>query len=387
MIFGNLSLAVARKHSRPADWRSLCHSMALGLATLFLLCGPDAYAGIVSPLYITTNFNTGYVTHIVQGFSVTSSFTNPSGHESAIAVWDDIRTFGDDEVSTGSKYDLYGNLISPGIYTPPAGTIRNYDGTTDGTYNYAIDAFKLPTQVMRYDRDWANGAPLFTTTRFSSGITYDTATNTLWTLQLGIQDDVYLQNYDMSGTLLSDTLVAGLPGTEGFGLAYDPADETLWTWSSGESPGKTFWQLDRTGTIQDSFAIGLFMFLAWTHTYGGEFNLGPSPIPEPSTYVMATLGLLGLGLMSWRRKGGWRRKRAGKNMAIALSAIVTLVFFAQTNTAQAITIDWADIGDVGNPPDVLSTFNNTGQPLVWLGRIRIPHEQTRGHQLAVHRVP
>ena len=71
-------------------------------------------------------------------------------------------------------------------------------------------------------------------------------------------------------------------------------------------------------------------------------------VPEPSTYAMAALGLLGLGFIARRRNGGWRRKRAGRPLAHGVSAVFVLVLLTQTNSAHAITIDWATIGDAGN---------------------------------------
>ena len=86
-------------------------------------------------------------------------------------------------------------------------------------------------------------------------------------------------------------------------------------------------------------------------------------VPEPSTYAMAAIGLFGLGLIARRRSSGRQRSHAsaaeGKepwqstcqwHQVLALACLLALLM--QSNTAQAITFDWATVGDAGNVDDI-----------------------------------
>ena len=172
-------------------------------------------AGPVSELCLTTDFNSSFTTYVVQGDSLVNSFANPAGDESAIAVWDDVRTLGDDFGDTGSQYDLAGNLLAPNIYTNTTIGIGNfYDGTSDRTYNYTLAHNRGPFSVYRFDRDWSNGTELFTPTIRSSGITFDAVNDSLWMLNtVGIGTGI--QQYSLDGAFLSE-FALGTPVPRGY---------------------------------------------------------------------------------------------------------------------------------------------------------------------------
>ena len=110
-------------------------------------------------------------------------------------------------------------------------------------------------------------------------------------------DPAQVRNIDFDGTFTGDVFLT---------LSYDDtilsvleADLGLWHFDAGA------WVQETSGFILDTVAntitveVGSF----------SPFMLGVA-VPEPTTYAMAIVGLVALGFMSLRRKGGWRRKRA-----------------------------------------------------------------------------
>ncbi|MBI5331735.1 MAG: hypothetical protein HZB71_14130 [Betaproteobacteria bacterium] len=254
----------------------------------------SAFAGPVSQLYLTTDFNSGSRTYIVQGNTVTS-FNNPNGNESAIAVYGDVRTFGDSGYSNkGSQYDLAGNLIAANAYTTPSGISNYYDGTTDGSYNYTLDHNGSGYAVHRYDRNWANRSVLFTPQIRSSGITYDTVHNTLWVLNT-VGSGTAMEQWSLGGTFISRVTLS--PNASlGYALAFDPADQTFWTinYSSHQ-----MYQYGANGALLSTTSLpGISGY-----TLGAEFNLGAAVhVAEPAVPALFALGLGLLGLARRQRK-------------------------------------------------------------------------------------
>lgn len=271
----------------PSLTKSLLGAALTCLSTITL-------AGPVSTLYVTSDFNSSSKTYVVQGNAIVSSFSNPTGRESAIAVDGDVRTMGDMAGAKGSRYDLAGNLLAASVYSTPTGIANFYDGTTDGQYNYTIDHnnFNSGFAVYRFDRNWSNGTALFAPTTRSSGITYDKTSNTLWTLNT-VGSGTAMQQYSMSGALLST--VDLLPDANlAYALAYDAADDTFWTFNyAGSGDSHFFYQYSRTGALLSTSTISGFgggMLL------GAEFNLSAPPgrLPEPSALALVLLaGLAG----------------------------------------------------------------------------------------------
>lgn len=259
------------------------------LAAALACLSTISLAGPVSTLYVTSDFNSTSKTYVIQGNAIVSSFSNPTGRESAIAVDGDVRTMGDNGGTTGSRYDLAGNLLAASVYSTPAGIANFYDGTTDGKYNYTIDHnnFNTGFAVYRFDRNWSNGAALFAPTTRSSGITYDKTTNSLWTLNT-VGTGTAMEQYSLSGTRLST--VDLLPDANlAYGLAYDAADDTFWTFNyGGTGDSHFFYQYSRTGALLSTSTISGF---GSAMLLGAEFNLSPAAgrLPEPSALALVLL--------------------------------------------------------------------------------------------------
>ncbi len=215
------------------------------ISVLASLSGGSALAQ-TSPLYMVSYDTSDGV--IVQNGQVISSWNNSgSFRESAMAIHDTIRIIGRNPGENGREYDLAGNPLGGGPYNNPSYDDL-YDGTTDGDSNYAIahNHFDSNFAVVRGDADWSGVAVLFEPTERSSGIAYDSSTNTIWVVNYlsGVQG---LQEYDLSGNLLTDLPLPGLSG--GLGLAYDPADDTLWMTGGFNGGSIDCFQLDKQGNV------------------------------------------------------------------------------------------------------------------------------------------
>jgi hypothetical protein len=175
-------------------------------------------------------------------------------------------------------------------YTLPANISEGWDSTSDGTHNYLLSA----GNVYRTNRDFTNPVLLFNVNHdfqiFESlGITYNPRNNSLWVSEFmaPIHYSV-MKEYFLSGHVLK---TYGTVGPVASGLALDPADETLWNvdYDTG--------RLAQYGSSFDFLGYGPYVGYA----QGLEFNLGPTPTPEPGTLVLFGSGILGLaGLL--RRK-------------------------------------------------------------------------------------
>jgi len=76
------------------------------------------------------------------------------------------------------------------------------------------------------------------------------------------------------------------------------------------------------------------------------FWLAISPVPEPSTFALAAVGLLGLFAVRFRRRA--------IDAAALLSVLTVLVA-----DARAVTIDWVPVGNPGNPADTTVRSDGT----------------------------
>jgi hypothetical protein len=118
---------------------------ALSLAICLAVAPTEAFAGPVSPLYVTAGDQGN--NWILQG-NTASLFTqahSTNGGEYAVAVSGTVKTLGNGntgEHGLGSQYTLAG--ASTGVdYTYPASLSSTafFDGTSDGRFNYAVDFF------------------------------------------------------------------------------------------------------------------------------------------------------------------------------------------------------------------------------------------------------
>lgn len=162
-----------------------------------------------------------------------------------------------------------------------------HDGTSDGNFNYSVNF--TTGDVLQFDRNWANPVALFNATADLPGagwITMDVADGSFWLSQWGGPDVV--AHFTSTGTLLS-TFNSGVFGS--LGLALDPVDGTLWMGDSNF----VLHQYNQSGTLLQSTPYALQG--SW---YGMEFDT--ALVPEPSTFVLAALGFVGLAAWAWRRK-------------------------------------------------------------------------------------
>ena len=249
--------------------------LALGLAA-------ETQAGMISRLYVSS----GNGIHVLQGSSILNSWSAPGGSENPIAVNTTVRTMGSVSfAATGREYTLSGTQTGT-TYTHTFGGAQFNDGTTDGTYIYAVD-FNTGI-VRRFDSNWANPVSLFDAGGVSEflGITYDTSNNSLW---LSGWNNNFVRNFSMTGSLLSSFSTGH---TQNAALALDPADGTLWL--RNRTVANRFEQYSKTGTLLN---IQDYPGLLGASTLGAEFA-----VPEPASLSLTLVGLTVLGLATLRKK-------------------------------------------------------------------------------------
>lgn len=279
----------------------------LGLAWLAAAPALAAAQGPAGTYYLT-NGDQG-LNWRVQGLTaVSSAQANLNGGgggngEYAIAVSSDIRTLGngnsgsDSVPRLGSLYNL--NFVYQGVDYPypTLGTRSFYDGTTDGSSIYSLDY--RSGEVVRFNNDWTGPTVLFNTNfgiDSSLGITYDGSDGTLWAASFNTNQ---VRHFTMGGTLLG-SFNASFFGGSLTALAWDPRTDTLWMGSQA-NPG-TFAEYSKAGALLQTQA---YASLASQNILGGEFQI--AAVPEPTTWVLATLGL-GVAAAKRRWRGRSRRK-------------------------------------------------------------------------------
>ena len=270
--------------------------LALGclwVATALLISAQQSEAGVMSRLYLS---NSQYVV-VVQGTEVIDSWqTNQASgsRDFAIAVDQTVKTLGRSGGQVGHQYTLTGDYLNVD-YTNTLKEGRVFDGTTDGTYNYA--AQWNSGRIYRFESDWSNPRELFNAGGRERTITYDPTDQTLWIHDWG---QGRIEQYMMDGTLLGG--FETVDNREG-ALALDHADGTLWTTVRDED---TLRQYSKSGSLLDEFSVTGLSDLEFGNRdwRGGEFALGGSsfnPIPEPATLAIFSGVLL---IASGRRRRG-----------------------------------------------------------------------------------
>jgi len=253
-------------------------SLVLGCAAFL----PILHAGPISVYYVTAGDET--TNWALQGSGVVNSWTQNftgGGGEYAIAVPGSIRTLGNGnsgDQGPGSDYTLGGTFTGT-TYNYPVGGPLFYDGTSDGTNNYAVDF--STGNVYQTSSVWTSPVILFTSAG-NLGITYDNTNNSLWISDWSGTGTI--RDYSLAGTLLSSFTT---PFGDVTSLAMDYADNTLWMGS--QTTEGTFYQYSRTGVQLSTQVYGA---LVTQNTLGGEFAI--TAVPEPATFGMLGLALTAL---------------------------------------------------------------------------------------------
>ena len=162
---------------------------------------------------------------------------NSAKYQYPLAINGTIRTMGANQGDDGAEYDLSGGDLGA-RYTHPVGQSRCWDGTTNGTENFAIDTGGT---VARYDADWTSPTILFSAGSIGA-VTYDPTNNSLWVSQFSGTTTVI--EYDMRGTVLRSIDVGH---ERNMALALDYADGTLWLHDRGMQG--TFEQWTKEGVL------------------------------------------------------------------------------------------------------------------------------------------
>jgi len=270
--------------------------LAVGLAEM-------VHAGPISPLYVSD----GEKIQVFQGLGVIDSWLTGE-QEFSIAVSSSVKTWsqGNPALSLlGREYLLDG--------TPTGTTYLNSvgccfrDGTTDGTYNYAVRLLAGSQAIYRSNLDWTD--PQIFPLEFPSlsaglsGITYDSSDGTFWlaTADTSFGSIVHITN---DGKLIS-YFGAGAANVN-VSLAYDRADDTLWLYIPRPLGGSELVQFATSDDMTHA-NFPLFRQPVSGFAYGIEFALqnDTTPVPEPATITLlgtAFAMMLGLGARRLHRR-------------------------------------------------------------------------------------
>lgn len=289
------------------------------VAALALITGSAAVASAQTGRYYITDEDqpVGSI-YTVQGGIYTNQWVTNSGlRHGAIAVGPlSVRTMtealGGGGFFPGERHSLAGVFLGPilpGLDTAGVGLGRINDGAFDGQNTYVVSGFDVfgavTGEVWRYGADFDGpGAFMFRVGQNDQGITYDTATNTIWTSEYNFTTGAVgmIKQWDLAGNLIF-AFPAVRPSPLGLieserntALAYDPSDDTIWFNAHVENTlNGTFgelWQFDRFGNFLqavDPTPNGDVLY------WGGEFA-----VPAPAG--AAALALAALGFIARRRR-------------------------------------------------------------------------------------
>ena len=247
----------------------------LSIAALSVAVGAGTANAQLSNYYVTDGNSGVGMTHGWNGGANFLNYTWAGNAEISIYTTGSvIRQVHYQAGLAGTEYDLAGTPTG-NTYTQ-GGIDQNYDAGFDGTNVYQVDF--TTGAVARFDTSFQNRTFLFNANVLDLGITYDGATNTIWTSSWVGGG---LSQYDLNGNLVSSFN----PGIQNISaLAWDPQDDTLWMSDAG---ARTHVQYSKTGTLLSSYSTGVYVL-------GGEM----APIPAPASLTLLAFG----GLAATRRR-------------------------------------------------------------------------------------
>ena len=258
----------------------------LGAVLVALAVGAASEAALAqaSEYFLTMHGNGSGTIFVVQNGAITRQWNGPDV-AGTLFVIDTVRTAGNTG-GGGEEFTLAGTPT--GVTFPSPGTNGRHvdDSTTDGRFAYGWDY--STQELVRFDLDWSNPTPLFSTIPASgrTGVAYD-PDGTFWTCGWLLAQ---IDHYSAGGVLLGS-----FPTTsnDDLALALDTADHTLWLVRFGTN---ILEQYSTSGTLLQSFAVpGLP-----TSISGGEFAWAPTPCPTDLDHD-GTTGAADLAVLL----GGW----------------------------------------------------------------------------------
>lgn len=273
-------------------------SLRTGFFAAALMLGlSNASAGPTSALYM----NDGSTIHVRQGDVYINSWA-VSPDEYSLAVGSTVRSYSQGFVSLLSHEYTLGGVPTGATYENTVGCCFR-DGTTDGTYNYAMRQSSAQHLAYQFNSDWTNPQAFEALNGgWGSAIAYDYRTDTFWVAAPSL-----IANISRTGVVdISHTFFLSTGANPDLSsLAFDPADNTLWLWSYNGFASNMLHQYSTALNTQGSLPRApLSSEVIGFSAVGMEFALpsdGPVvSVPEPGSLLLMLSGLVGLGLQ--RRK-------------------------------------------------------------------------------------